>query len=328
MSDGARIPVTRLRLRAQDEDEAAGFIEQMYVGQRPRLQPLRGEQPRYGIDSVGAGPLRADRVQSSFRFRTGLDAFDAFTFYYIVRGSITVDDGMTERHFGPGAAGMYRYGAGGYDISTDKFTSASITVPFDAVAEAAADGGSESDPRRLRFTSLAPRSPAAQRSWLALLDRTYREVMSAGATAVNALQNQQLVRAVASAALTTFPNTTMTTDYLPGPGQVESAAVRRAIAYIDDNAHRPITLGQIAAASGIGVRALQYAFRQHRGTTPMHYLRQARLDRAHHDLRAADPAQGETVAAIAARWGFAKPSRFAAYYRQTYHQPPNHTLHT
>ncbi len=60
----------------------------------------------------------------------------------------------------------------------------------------------------------------------------------------------------------------------------------------------------------------------------MGYLQQVRLARAHSELTAADPSNGETVATIVARWGFAKPGRFATAYRQTYGQLPSHTLRT
>jgi AraC-like DNA-binding protein len=60
----------------------------------------------------------------------------------------------------------------------------------------------------------------------------------------------------------------------------------------------------------------------------MAYLRTVRLDRAHHDLLATDPAQGATVTDIAARWGFSSNSRFAARYRGAYGVTPRHTLHS
>lgn len=37
---------------------------------------------------------------------------------------------------------------------------------------------------------------------------------------------------------------------------------------------------------------------------------------------------GDTVGAIALRWGFAKPGRFASAYREAYGQLPSHTLRT
>jgi len=60
--------------------------------------------------------------------------------------------------------------------------------------------------------------------------------------------------------------------------------------------------------------------------TPMAYLRRQRLGRAHKQLLAADPADGLTVRQVAARWGYANLSRFAADYRRAYGQPPSRTL--
>jgi transcriptional regulator GlxA family with amidase domain len=101
--------------------------------------------------------------------------------------------------------------------------------------------------------------------------------------------------------------------------------VRRAVAFIDDNAHRDIALADIAAAVDITPRAVQYAFRTHLDCTPMEYARRVRLHHAHCDLVAADRWQ-TTVAAIAAKWGFAHTGHFATRYRETYGQSPHETL--
>ena len=103
------------------------------------------------------------------------------------------------------------------------------------------------------------------------------------------------------------------------------ATLHRAIAFIDDNAHRDITNADIADAAHVTIRAVQHAFRRHLGTTPTAYLRRVRLEYAHRDLTAADPAE-QTVTGIAYRWGFPSPSRFAVYYRDVYGILPGHTL--
>ncbi|MFE0019367.1 helix-turn-helix transcriptional regulator [Amycolatopsis sp. NPDC059021] len=99
-------------------------------------------------------------------------------------------------------------------------------------------------------------------------------------------------------------------------------AVRRAITFIDDHAHEDISAADIAATARTTIRAVQHAFRRHLGTTPMEYLRQARLQHAHQELLAADPTTGATVTEIAARWGFFHPGRFAHHYRTAYGCPP------
>ena len=105
----------------------------------------------------------------------------------------------------------------------------------------------------------------------------------------------------------------------------EDAVLRRAVQYVELSAHRPIGISDIAAASGVGPRALQLAFRRCADTTPWSFVRSVRLHRAHHDLVMAD-AMHDTVHAIALRWGFSNRSRFAAEYRAVYDETPATTL--
>lgn len=154
------------------------------------------------------------------------------------------------------------------------------------------------------------------------------QLIDSGITQISPLLAQSMTRLAAAVLLATFPNTTMTASYLRGPGQVTPAAVRRAAEFIEACAGQPITVTEIAAAAGISARALQYAFRRHYDTTPMGYMRQVRLERAHSQLEAADPTTGVSVAAVARRRGWANPANFAAAYRKQYGTPPSHTLHT
>lgn len=66
-------------------------------------------------------------------------------------------------------------------------------------------------------------------------------------------------------------------------------------------------------------------FRRHLDTSPMTYLRQIRLRRAHRDLLTGDPTR-DTVAEIAIRWGFAHTGRFSQVYRIEFGQSPSVTL--
>jgi transcriptional regulator GlxA family with amidase domain len=143
-----------------------------------------------------------------------------------------------------------------------------------------------------------------------------------------ALVRSNAVRGLAVAMLATFPNTALDalsaadTDH----GRAEPATVRRAVAFMDGHAHEDIGLTEIAAAARIGARSLQLAFRRHRDTTPLEYLRRIRLDGAHRELLAADPTRGDRVESIAARWGFAHPGRFSVIYRECYGRSPSATL--
>jgi len=101
--------------------------------------------------------------------------------------------------------------------------------------------------------------------------------------------------------------------------------LRRAIVFIHDNAHLDIGVSDIAAAIGVTPRSVQYTFRRHLGATPLQYLRRVRLDRAHRDLQAADPAV-DTVTEIAGRWRFSHPGRFSRAYKQAFGTAPSATL--
>ncbi|WP_375386986.1 helix-turn-helix transcriptional regulator [uncultured Amnibacterium sp.] len=103
------------------------------------------------------------------------------------------------------------------------------------------------------------------------------------------------------------------------------ASIRRAIAYMDDNLGRALTLADLASAAGMSARGLQAAFQRELGHTPMQHLRRARLDEARRDLMAVDAGR-TSVAAIAARWGFLHAGRFAREYAIAFGEPPSSTL--
>ena len=108
-------------------------------------------------------------------------------------------------------------------------------------------------------------------------------------------------------------------------GRKQPPQLRRALAFIHDNAQTDIGLNDIAAVVGVTPRSVQYMFRRHLGTTPLEYLRRVRLDNAHRDLLAADPSV-DTVTAIAGRWGFSHAGRFSIAYRQVFGTSPSRTL--
>lgn len=102
-------------------------------------------------------------------------------------------------------------------------------------------------------------------------------------------------------------------------------AIRAAIEIIEEEAHLPLTLSSIAARSHISVRTLQQGFQRHLNTSPMAYLREVRLRRAHQALLRADPST-VTVASVAYRWGFTNLGRFAAAHSARYRETPTETL--
>ncbi|MFD9963288.1 helix-turn-helix transcriptional regulator [Amycolatopsis sp. NPDC058986] len=200
-----------------------------------------------------------------------------------------------------------------------------VTFPFPLLDQVAA--AAETRHRKpVRFTDLRSTSPDAARHLIATMDHLATSVRDHPGCMAQPLVTGQAGRLLAAAALLTFPNTALTEPTIEDRHDAHPTTLRRAVAFIDDHAHLDISVAEIAAASHVTIRALQYAFRRHRGTTPTGYLRQARLQQAHRDLLAADPTAGATVTEIAARWGFFHPGRFAHHYRTTYGCPPYRTL--
>lgn len=101
--------------------------------------------------------------------------------------------------------------------------------------------------------------------------------------------------------------------------------VKRAEEFIAANLENDIGLVDIVASGGVSMRTLYYGFRRCRGMGPIAWLKRLRLDRAHTDLEAADPASA-TVTEIAAHWGFLHQGKFAAQYRARFGATPSETL--
>ena len=179
--------------------------------------------------------------------------------------------------------------------------------------------------RPVRFTGYEAFSSSAARTWR----RTYayaRDIVDdLPGTAGYELVVGNVARLLVATALATFPNNALADPTIEDRHDGHAATLHRAVSFIDDNAHRDITIADVAEAAYVTIRAVQHAFQRHMGTTPTAYLRRVRLDHAHRELVAADPAE-QTVTGIAYRWGFPSPSRFAVYYRDVYGVPPGHTL--
>jgi AraC-like DNA-binding protein len=212
-------------------------------------------------------------------------------------------------------------------VTAEPFTSAVVRIPTTTLDAAAAGMGWEGDD--VRFTGCLPR--AGLGPYLAGTIAHVRDDVLDAVDAPGPLILGEAARALAAAVLIAIPNTA-TTDLaeatrLP-PGSAEPATVRRAMEFIESHAHEDIRIDQIAEAARIGARGLQAAFRRHRDETPLEHLRQVRMAGAHRDLRAGDATRGDTVAAIAAHWGFTHPGRFSVEYRRIHGASPSHTLRT
>ena len=312
-----------VRFETTDYDRAAQYLTAVYgtamrmTGRRVGYA-FRFTQMTTPTFSVGTAEQTDDVV---------VDVLDPPASLYLLRPRGTVVDYRSARarsRIGPGELYIASTGRDGlpYRVRWTDGVIEATALPFPLLDEVA--GTDDGVP--VRFTDLRPHCRQAAQHLAATVDHlveTLRERPEVMAEPLVASTSGQLLCA---AVLTAFPNTALVEPTIEDRHDAHPRTLRRAIAFIDDHAHEEITVADIAAAAHVTTRALQHAFRRHRATTPMGYVRLVRLRQAHQELLAADPTTRVTVTEVAARWGFFHPGRFARYYREVYGCSPYQTL--
>ncbi|MFY9932324.1 MAG: AraC family transcriptional regulator [Streptosporangiaceae bacterium] len=321
------IPVQRVEMSTRDMDVIADLINRLYVEHQARFRCLDPDQVDAGARAATAGLLEAAVLRyRGFDYHATVSPPDDFFALVTLTGTGTLTVAREQVRFTRGDVLLdsadQPYSADMHDCSF-----ALLRVPR-PVTEDLAEEHTGLPAADLRFESIAPVSASARALWSHTAAFICRQLLSSGITETSPIMASEMTQLAAAALLETFPNTTMTAAYIPGPGRVPPATVRRAAAFIDDHAGQPISMPEVAAAAGVTARALQYAFRCHYDITPTGYLRRARLERAHRQLQAADLATGATVGEIARLWGWASPANFATAYRKHFGVSPSHTLRT
>ncbi|MFC7533931.1 AraC family transcriptional regulator [Actinoplanes sp. GCM10030250] len=318
----AMIHVRRADIGTTDIARTHDLLSRTYVEHEPRLA-RPGAGFAFHSRTASAADLSIDRLEYRGAVEATADPFDSITAVVVFDGWYSVDEGGHTRRYSGGDAFLVPLGSrltvawDHIDLHNVRFALSAATRVAGRLGVAAAD---------FRFDGSTPVSQRMKRHWIAAAGFVTRTFAGTEPAVAHPLVYANAIDTVATAALAVFPNTTMTVAYVAGPGRVPPAVVRRAMAYIDEHAAEPITLEDIAAAARIGIRGLQAAFARQGDTTPMGHLRRVRMTGAHRDLRSGDRSRGDTVAAIAGRWGFTTPGRFSVEYRKIYGRSPGHTL--
>ena len=92
--------------------------------------------------------------------------------------------------------------------------------------------------------------------------------------------------------------------------------------YVHSHLAAPVSLADLAHASGTSLRVLQLLCKRHLGLTPMEVLRNARLDAARSKFAAN---AGLSVTTVALELGFGHLGRFSHYYFQRFGELPSAT---
>ncbi|MER5740312.1 MULTISPECIES: AraC family transcriptional regulator [unclassified Streptomyces] len=302
-------------------DETEAFLSEAYTPMRIGGRP---EDARARVVRREAGGLVSDRLEFGYTMAYDAGRLNRICLVTVHAGSLVDTTGGGERLFGPGETFLLAPPDRPY---RGRVRSARYTITmFDPalLAEAAGTGGGFRGP--VRLTGQRALDEAARRRLASAVAYVRDEVLGGPGGDAGGLVASSAARHLAAVVLTALPSTVLDDGPAPLDGRdAHSDTLRRAMAFIEENAHRDIGLADIAAAVPVTPRAVQYAFARHAGTTPLAHLRRVRLARAHEELRAADAAT-TVVAAVAARWGFAHPGRFAAAHRREYGTSPSEVL--
>jgi AraC family transcriptional regulator, ethanolamine operon transcriptional activator len=107
--------------------------------------------------------------------------------------------------------------------------------------------------------------------------------------------------------------------------QERARIVRKAEDYVLAHTGDRVYVGDLCRATGVSERALEYAFRDVMGMTPVAHLARIRLHRVRKALLAAAPGS-TTVTAAALDWGFWRFGEFARAYKDCFGELPSATL--
>ncbi|GAA2254970.1 hypothetical protein GCM10010145_23770 [Streptomyces ruber] len=286
-----------------------------------------GERTRAHVTRDVLGPVGVDQLEFSFDVSHDADVMGRICVCSVQSGAIVrqyFPDG-DEGRFGPGDVFLYTPHDQSYAgvIHRSRYN---LLMLEPHLLNRVAAGVPGRRPVPVRLTGDRPVSAAAARHLRHTIGHLRNAVRADPDLPGKPLLVSTATQYVAAGVLSTFPNTALTDPTAGDRNDAHPATLRRAVAYIDEHAHTDLCVADIAAAVHVSIRTLQCAFRRHLDTTPMRYLRRVRLAHAHAELLAADPTTGVTVTAVANRWGFFQPGRFAAAHRAAYGTTPHETL--
>ncbi len=268
-----------------------------------------------------AGDLQVSAVAERLGTAVGIvePGIEAFCFCDLRSGAMALTPpGAAEPLVGGPGFGLIHGGEGGLTALTDDGTVRTNLWVARSRMEAALVAALEEAPReRLRFNPSVDWSAPGPGAVRRLLLHAEAEFARDDGMAAQPVALAAFTDLFVQTALRELPHNHRDRLWRPA-GVATPAHLRRAEAFMRTHADTPIGLPEIATAAGCGVRTLQNAFRQFRGTTPHRALQAVRLEQVRDALR-----RGEApVAAVARRFGFSHAGRFAESYARQFGEKP------
>jgi AraC-like DNA-binding protein len=184
-------------------------------------------------------------------------------------------------------------------------------------------GAAGGPPGELDFELTFDVGDGAGQALLAMLRFLEVELTKPDGLSANTLASRELESAFLTQLLAVVPSRTRD-ELKAGSGASRSggARIHELIEYIDAHLAEDLALADLTEASGLSARSVQIGFRREFGVSPTEFVRERRLDRAHHELLQAGPG---SVTDTAMRWGLFHLGRFAQQYRIRFGELPSET---
>jgi AraC-like DNA-binding protein len=310
-------------LAASDVDDAEQHIGSLYLPTR-----LRPEQP--GPMSMELRAVQLGRVTIGWlKFALGMRIVTTPPENYHV--DVPLSGRASSRAGGgdqvctsPGSAAVYMPGAPVDMRWSADAREVCVMMEQSELEDELARLAGQRPQRPLVFAEMMDLSSAGGRAWMRVLHVLARESERADGLLAYPLVARRLEQVLIDGLLIGHQHNhaALLADERPTLAQ---RAARRAVELMQECPEHPWSVSQLAQQVAVSARSLHQEFRRLTGTTPMAYLRDVRLQCAHDELQAADPAVA-TVTTVAHMWGFAHLGRFAASYRKQFGELPGETL--
>jgi AraC-like DNA-binding protein len=314
----------RFQLEVSNSSDIPEALERAYgTSLRLKLDSPHNRPTPLRLARTAVGAFVVDEVDVPTDIEASPDPLGKVIVTWVTRGKVSGQSGGLLAAAHSGEITLMSQPDLPHDSCAEDLTATSVLMDPTLVASVAAGVPLSEAPLPLRFSSFAPVAPQAVLRWKETVGYVQNCVLADDAIATPLVLGHA-GRLLAAVTLAAFSYA----DDEPSPWDRTDShpmLLRRAMDFIDANLDKDIGLADVADAVHVTPRAVQYMFRRHLDTTPLQWLREMRLRRAHLDLSSADRTH-TTVTEIAARWGFAHTGRFAVLYRQTYGHSPHQTL--
>lgn len=175
----------------------------------------------------------------------------------------------------------------------------------------------------IEFQPAMPLDTAEGRRWMRMVGWLY-DSLSVDED-MPALLTAQFENILVDTLLTCQPHTYSAELCSDPRTSVTPSFVKRVERFIEDHAHEPISIVEMAEHVGVSSRSLFTGFRRYRNTSPMLYLKEVRLRHVHEELQRQSPGS-VTVTTVAFRWGFSHLGHFTTDYKRRFGESPSETL--